>query len=212
MIKIRYAVRVLSLAAFIALTLTGKVQLWMALFLAGAAASTFSGRWYCGWVCPMNTVMKLAGKRSKNGFFGKKASLPAWVRLLPLAAFVLLFIGVKRFGLQANPLVILTALSLPFALLAGERLWHDRICPFGTIFSFTARPAPFSIRIDEDSCTGCGICERTCPSREAIVRTGQRTPAARAVVQEHCLTCFACVDACPAGAIHYERKGEKHGR
>jgi len=34
----------------------GRMQLWMAVFLVGLIGATFFGRFYCGFVCPINTV------------------------------------------------------------------------------------------------------------------------------------------------------------
>jgi len=46
------------LALFIILFVKGKVQLWMGLFLFAIIVSFLLGRVYCGWICPINTVMK----------------------------------------------------------------------------------------------------------------------------------------------------------
>ena len=51
------AVRILFLALFIFLVMTGRVRMWLIIFAASLAAALFSGRIYCGYVCPMNTLM-----------------------------------------------------------------------------------------------------------------------------------------------------------
>lgn len=51
------------------------------------------------------------------------------------------------------------------------------------------------LRVSE-SCIGCGICEKVCPSSSIHVVNGKavHTPG-------HCQTCLACVHACPQKAI-----------
>ena len=50
-------IRILFLALFIFLLTNGKVMLWLALFGASLVAALIFGRIYCGYVCPMNTLM-----------------------------------------------------------------------------------------------------------------------------------------------------------
>jgi NAD-dependent dihydropyrimidine dehydrogenase PreA subunit len=51
--------------------------------------------------------------------------------------------------------------------------------------------------IDTRRCTGCGLCERFCPTRAVIIRNG------RAVIvrPEDCTFCEVCEQSCPEGAI-----------
>jgi len=56
------------------------------------------------------------------------------------------------------------------------------------------------LKIDIEKCTGCKICEKTCPFG-AITVTDKI-----AKVQENCTLCGACVSTCPAGAITIERR------
>jgi len=56
------------------------------------------------------------------------------------------------------------------------------------------------LKIDIEKCTGCKICEKTCPFG-AITVTDKI-----AKVQENCTLCGACVSSCPAGAITIERR------
>ena len=59
MIKvIRGLIQILFLAVFLILMFAGKAQFWMGFILLSITLATFSGRLYCGWACPINTVMR----------------------------------------------------------------------------------------------------------------------------------------------------------
>jgi ferredoxin len=52
------------------------------------------------------------------------------------------------------------------------------------------------IYIDEEKCTGCGVCEEVCPVEAVQVSDGVGR-----IDQDRCNECQACVEACPNGAI-----------
>lgn len=47
-----------------------------------------------------------------------------------------------------------------------------------------------------DSCVGCGICEKVCPSASIHLKDGKAV-----YIPGNCQTCFACAHACPQKAI-----------
>ena len=57
----------------------------------------------------------------------------------------------------------------------------------------------------EDTCTGCGLCEEICPTKNIIV-SGK--PAWGSV----CTQCLACIHRCPEKAIQYGKKTKARGR
>ncbi len=57
---------------------------------------------------------------------------------------------------------------------------------------------PAVAAIDPDRCSGCGLCQATCPA-SAVVRLGHR--AACAVEASACRGCGACAAACPSHAV-----------
>ena len=56
--RIQTTLQLVFLALFLVLLAKGRVQIWMVVFLGSAIAGLFFGRFYCGWICPMNTVMR----------------------------------------------------------------------------------------------------------------------------------------------------------
>ncbi|MBW2484593.1 MAG: 4Fe-4S binding protein, partial [Deltaproteobacteria bacterium] len=56
------------------------------------------------------------------------------------------------------------------------------------------------LRIDIETCIGCGVCEEVCTFGAIEVVDGV------AVVNEKCTLCGSCVDSCEAGALSIEAK------
>lgn len=54
--------------------------------------------------------------------------------------------------------------------------------------------------VDDERCTGCGICASYCPYGAAEVEEG------RVVLLDSCVRCTACVDVCPEYALSLERR------
>lgn len=57
-----------------------------------------------------------------------------------------------------------------------------------------------------DSCIGCGLCERVCPSGTVVLKDG------RPVWGGGCVQCTACIHRCPVRAIEYGKISVPMGR
>jgi heterodisulfide reductase subunit A len=109
-----------------------------------------------------------------------------------------------------------------------ELLTYSDVTEFsGYVGNFTAKIRKRPRYVDEDKCTGCGLCEEKCPvkvpsefdcnlgKRKAVYRPfPQAVPSTPVIDRENCLyfakgICKVCVKFCPTGAIDFEQE-EKH--
>lgn len=201
---IQKVLQILFLIAFFVLVLTGKVQLWMAIFLAGILVSIFFGRLYCGWVCPINTLTRavswLKKRLSIKGFRVPKFIKNAWTRYIILVLFIGLFIFTMATGKKLPVLPALLAIGVIFTVFFTESSWHRYLCPYGTIFHLISGRSKYSVQIDQKFCTTCGLCKRICPA-DAITKDEEDTYR---IDKKHCLVCLDCTKMCKKSAIKYD--------
>lgn len=57
------------------------------------------------------------------------------------------------------------------------------------------------IKVDEDKCSGCGVCVDTCPQGIYEFRTVGERELVVPVAEEKCSRCGGCEEKCPQGAI-----------
>src|SRR5690554_3010299 len=98
--KLSIVTQLIALFLFIALLITGRIQVWMGIFLGSVVLTLFFGRIYCGWICPINTVMKLVtGIKARfkfRSFAVPKLLKKPVFRYGMLAAFLLAFVKIGR--------------------------------------------------------------------------------------------------------------------
>jgi len=199
----RVITEILFLGIFAILLYIHSVQKWMIVFGTGIILSLIFSRFYCGWICQMNTIFrpinwiygKLGIKRLKTPGFMKHEV----IRYLFLILIVAVMVLTMKFKIKANILLYVTIASVAVTLIFEESFWHNHVCPYGTILSLSSRPAKLSVKIDEEKCTACGLCQKVCPA-EAIVTLDNKK---RQITTNSCLTCFKCQEVCPSDAIAY---------
>ena len=200
-------IRILFLALFIFLLANGKVLLWLALFAVSLVAALIFGRVYCGYACPMNTLMipiewlskklKLqtadTPKWLKNGYF-------TWITLGISVAVMLLSKRLLHVDLPILPFWLV--MSILITLRYKPAVFHNLICPFGALQRSFGRFARLSQKVDKDACVGCKLCEKACPSNAIVVSSGNKKAVINTAL---CHQCIKCQQVCPKDAIHYSK-------
>lgn len=201
-------VRIGFLILFLVIMSKGTPVLWLVLFGVSLIAALFFGRIFCGWICPMNTLMvvtewidKKLGIKLKGT---PKVLESGWMQWVVLFASIASMAAIKKLiGVNIPVLLYLLVLSVLVTLRYKPEVFHNKICPFGILQGFAGKFAFFSRRVDADKCIGCKMCEKACPS-QAIKVVPQSSKAE--INSKLCHQCYSCELVCPKYAIDYGKK------
>jgi len=202
------ATRILFLVIFILLVSKGAMVMWLAIFGITLLLALFLGRIFCGWICPMNTLMIPTEWLSKKLNLQVKES-PGWLKnkTTPWIILILMISATtilkRRFGINLPILFYLLILSIIVTLRYKPKIFHNYICPFGLLQSFVGRFALFTEQVNYNKCIGCKLCESVCPS-EAVIVSEQSKKAN--INPKICHQCFNCQLVCPKNAITYIKR------
>ncbi len=199
---IQRTVQVVFLLLFGLLIVKGRIQIWMGIFLVSVLLSLFFSRFYCGWLCPINTLLKpitFIKKKLKI----KSLKTPAIfkngvIRIILLIGFLVLMAMVLRTGRKLPVLPALLGLGVFLSLFFTEELWHRYLCPYGTILSLPSRAAKKAMVINPELCINCTKCAKVCPSGAIVQEEKHR------IIKHECLVCHECERVCAKGAISYQ--------
>lgn len=189
------------LILFAALIAAGKSQIWMGLFLLSVVLAVFIGRIYCGWLCPINTVIELI-VRVERMLGVQRLEVPEFIkkpvfRYLFLAVFIATMAFVLVSGKKLPVLIILLLFGAVLSMIFHESIWHRYLCPYGTILNATGSRSRRELQIDREKCRGCGVCRKVCPG--GAVNSGE----SYSIDNGLCLQCLECLERCPRDAISF---------
>ena len=201
------SVRVLFLAFFLFLLANGKVVIWLVLFGVSLIAALVFGRVYCGYACPMNTLMipvewlskKLkfqtenAPKWLKSGYF-------TWISLV--VSIVVMMVSKKVLHRDLPVLPFWVVVSVLVTLRYKPEVFHNLICPFGALQKVFGRFAKISEKVETQACIGCKKCEKVCPSSAIVVNHEDKKAF---ITTALCHQCTNCQQVCPTRAIRYRK-------
>ncbi len=140
----------------------------------------------------------LAGKLFTN------LARPVWYGAINLVSWVLKLVNnfsvypVEIKFLAMPSFLFSLAIFIAVVLLAFFRgRWYcNAICPVGTVLGLLSKVSLFRIRINENECTSCGLCVRSC-------KAGCIDMKAKQVDFSRCVACFNCFRACEYDGFSY---------
>ncbi len=193
-------------------------KLTLDFFLAGLVVMLFyglvGGRIFCGWVCPVNTLLEYADQAVARPFTtgGQILDRRFKYRLLVLLLGLSFLAGLPVFELispigllmrsllfGANLGLLVIAAILLFDLFYARRGWCRSLCPVGAAYAIIGAAGRIRVKINHASCTKCGHCLANClaePELWDAIKNHQPL-----VKSPECTNCGECLDACPHHAL-----------
>jgi polyferredoxin len=126
--------RLVFLTLFIALVSMGQFQLWLLVYIGGVLVSPILGRVYCGYACPMNTIMRPVENISRKLGL-QRQRLPRWLEN-PNLRYVMLVATVSTmvFGrkvLDKEIPILPTLFMISVVLMAQQHLSLQSVAGVG---------------------------------------------------------------------------------
>jgi len=149
----------------------------------------FTGRSWCGLLCPMGAATEWANKK------GLQRPIPAWVRWegTPIISFLIITILGQTVGVRDHPEAmaevfggtLLAAILLGFVYGRKKRAWCRHMCPIGLLLGVFSRIGMVQFVPKRPQPGGDCFTEKTiCPTMIDLPRKQE---------SRHCIECFRCV-------------------
>jgi len=157
----------------------------------------FTGRSWCGLLCPMGAASEWANRK------GLQRAIPAWVRWegTPVISFLVITILGQTVGVRDHPEAmaevfggtLLAAIALGFVYGRNKRAWCRHMCPIGLLLGVFSRIGMVQFAPKRPRPGGDQFTEKTvCPTMIDIPRKQE---------SRHCIECFRCVHPKARGGL-----------
>ncbi|MBW9223881.1 4Fe-4S binding protein [Methanothermococcus sp. SCGC AD-155-E23] len=173
------------------------------------------GRVFCGWVCPLGFIfhgvyklkMKVSNLKFPPTVPEEIHSKMIYLKYGLLVLFLYLTYKLSTYAFcKVCPLGTLTNLYgtvvsimlLLFFLIMGflYPLFFCRyFCPIGALLGIFSIKPLFKLKIDNEKCVNCKLCDRRCPVQIELTK---------GIPQHECIRCFECKSICKKDALKYE--------
>jgi ferredoxin len=174
--------------------------------LITVAATILLGRVWCGWVCPLGTIVEITPVPAKLA--GPRAKSPRWA--LGRYATLAVVLGAAAIG-NLGPMILdpVTIITRPLQELARPLAGSDavgesigRSLGSGAVHAVAFLSLVPLVLVVAASVFGRRFwCRSLCPLGGLLALLARVPGVRRFVVAETCTSCARCAKACPTGAI-----------
>ncbi len=188
------------------------------ILLMALATAVLLKRGFCSWVCPFGLLTEYLNRLHRL-IFRKNVKLPAWLDY-PLRSlkYLLLAFFLWAIVLQMNAASLEYFIYSPYNMVADIKMlhfftnistftlrillilvglsilirsfWCRYLCPYGALLGVLSFLSLFKIHRNDQTCTQCQKCTRTCPVDIKVHKT-------LTVLSDECHACLKCVAVCP---------------
>lgn len=183
---------------------------WAALVALAVGFSLVASRAFCGWVCPIGTLVDVVDAAVDQPKGGVPRPLTVRYEVLAVALWAMVVFGymaicsfcpVSYFYLTPDPrLALAAAVAVALLALALRRGFCTTICPMGALTALMSRFGLYRLVIRCDRVDRCNICRAVC-DWGAVSRVGDDLE-----VSDECVLCMECELYCPhtEATVHVE--------
>ena len=176
------------------------------------------GRFFCGWVCPVNIVTDAANRLRRIFKFDEqlksweiKRQTRYWMIGLSLILSAVLgtaaFEWISPIGALHRGIIYGMGLGWSFVLIvflfdlfAVKNGFCGHVCPLGSFYALTGRFGFLRIGYNNDKCTLCMKCLGICPESQVLHLVGKESGA---VLSGECINCGRCIEVCRDNALRF---------
>jgi ferredoxin-type protein NapH len=175
-------------------------------------AALILGRMFCGWICPVNTLIETAYSIKQPP--APKKGADTWAPYYVLASVLIISLifsipfftmispigslsRVVAFGIGIELLLVLAILIGEWVF--GKKAWCRLICPAGAMYGLIGRYRLLGVNVDKNACINCQNCRKVCSMQ---VNPASNTP----LHVMNCTNCADCITNCAKGALKFDFK------
>jgi polyferredoxin len=178
---------------------------WVPLLILTLSTATLTlvlGRVWCGWVCPLGTILYWTRRKEASGqprlLSSRWWTVKYVLLLLVMAVAVLGSFEPAVEWMGKNPFVSGIAIAIVLAAIVGLNLiadlfWCRYLCPLGAALALLSRLSLMR-RIVRVHCNDCSVCVDACPMGVVDPRRGFTNDPGE------CTVCIDCLTSCTSSS------------